>query len=62
MRLVAHYILVTAKYRSHTSHLEGARNKIKVIKRMASVTTAHFFLKIKVAFPVKNTMHKKKGR
>lgn len=46
-------ILASAKYRLHTSCLEGINNKIKVIKRMAYGyrDNDHFFLKIKAAFP-----------
>jgi len=48
-------ILASAKYRLHTSVLEGVNNKIKVIKRMAYGfrDTEYFFLKIKDAFPGK---------
>ena len=48
-------ILASAKYRMHTSLLEGVNNKIKVIKRMAYGfrDSEYFFLKIKAAFPGK---------
>ena len=48
-------ILASAKYRMHTSVLEGVNNRIKVIKRMAYGyrDTDYFFLKIKDAFPGK---------
>jgi len=48
-------IVASAKYRMHTSLLEGVNNKIKVIKRMAYGfrDSAYFFLKIKAAFPGK---------
>lgn len=48
-------ILASARYRLHTSCLEGVNNKIKVIKRMAYGfrDTDYFFLKIKDAFPGK---------
>lgn len=46
-------ILAAAKYRLHTSCIEGINNKIKVIKRMAYGyrDNEYFFLKIKAAFP-----------
>jgi transposase len=45
-------ILAAAKYRLHTSCIEGINNKIKVIKRMAYGfrDNEYFFLKIKAAF------------
>lgn len=48
-------ILASARYRLHTSVLEGINNKIKVIKRMAYGfrDSTYFFLKIKAAFPGK---------
>lgn len=48
-------ILAAAKYRLHTSCIEGINNKIKVIKRMAYGyrINDYFFLKIKAAFPGK---------
>lgn len=46
-------ILSSARYRMHTSLIEGVNNKIKVIKRMAYGyrDNDYFFLKIKAAFP-----------
>lgn len=46
-------ILSSARYRMHTSLIEGVNNKIKVIKRMAYGyrDNEYFFLKIKAAFP-----------
>lgn len=43
----------TCRFPLHTSVLEGINNKIKVIKRMAYGfrDDAHFFLKIRQAFP-----------
>lgn len=48
-------IVASARYRMHTSVLEGMNNKIKVIKRMAYGyrDNDYFFLKIKAAFPGK---------
>ena len=48
-------ILASARFKIHTSVLEGVNNKIKVIKRMAYGyrDKAYFFLKIKAAFPGK---------
>lgn len=48
-------ILASARYRMHTSVLEGVNNRIKVIKRMAYGfrDSDYFFLKIKAAFPGK---------
>lgn len=45
-------ILAAARYRLHTSCIEGINNKIKVIKRMAYGfrDNEYFFLKIKAAF------------
>lgn len=48
-------ILASARFPMHTSLLEGANNRIKVIKRMAYGfrDSDYFFLKIKAAFPGK---------
>jgi transposase len=48
-------IIASARFRLHTSVLEGMNNRIKVIKRTAYGyrDTAYFFLKIKAAFPGK---------
>lgn len=48
-------ILSSARYQLNTSVLEGMKNRIKVIKRMAYGyhDTAYFFLKIRAAFPGK---------
>jgi len=48
-------IIASARFRLHTSVLEGMNNRIKVIKRMAYGyrDTDYFFLKIKGAFPGK---------
>ncbi len=48
-------IVASAKFRLHTSVLEGVNNRIKVIKRMAYGyrDNDYFFLKIKAAFPGK---------
>ncbi|WP_370280815.1 transposase, partial [Pontibacterium sp.] len=48
-----HGIVASAIHPLHTSRLEGKKNNIKVIKRMAYGyrDTEYFFLKIKAAFP-----------
>jgi len=48
-------IIASARYRLHTSVLEGMNNRIKVIKRMAYGyrDSEYFFLKIRAAFPGK---------
>ncbi|MDP2447075.1 transposase, partial [Pseudomonas sp.] len=55
LKRYARGILASARFRMHTSLLEGVNNRIKVIKRMAYGfrDSDYFFLKIKAAFPGK---------
>ncbi|MDP2447850.1 transposase, partial [Pseudomonas sp.] len=55
LKRYARGILASARFRMHTSLLEGVNNRIKLIKRMAYGfrDSDYFFLKIKAAFPGK---------